>query len=62
MALTVSAVVKTELAMYRKFTSAAVRKIGEAGLEWIQVGLEDVIREDAVKRVLPIDIVDESTG
>jgi len=46
----------------RKFTNAAVRKIVEAGIEWIQVAVEDVIREDAVKRVAPVDIVDESTG
>jgi DNA-directed RNA polymerase subunit beta len=46
----------------RKFTNAAVRKIVEAGLEWIQVGMEDLIREDSVKRVLPQDIVDEKTG
>jgi DNA-directed RNA polymerase subunit beta len=46
----------------RKFTRAAVRRIGEAGIEWIQVGPEDVVREDAVKRVVPIDIVDEKTG
>jgi DNA-directed RNA polymerase subunit beta len=46
----------------RKFTPAAVRKITEAGLEWIQVGIEDLIRDDAVKRVAPVDIVDESTG
>jgi DNA-directed RNA polymerase subunit beta len=46
----------------RKFTSAAVRKIGEAGIREIQVGLNDLVREDSVKRVAPIDIVDESTG
>jgi DNA-directed RNA polymerase subunit beta len=46
----------------KKFTKAAVRRIVEAGLEWLQVGVEDVIRTDAVKRVAPIDIVDESTG
>src|SRR5512134_2461508 len=46
----------------KKFTKAAVRRIVEAGIEWIQVGTEDVIRNDAVKRVAPIDIVDESTG
>jgi DNA-directed RNA polymerase subunit beta len=46
----------------KKFTKAAVRRIVEAGLEWVQVGLEDVIRNDAVKRVAPVDIVDESTG
>ncbi|MGE4605727.1 MAG: DNA-directed RNA polymerase subunit beta [Myxococcota bacterium] len=46
----------------RKITAAAVRKITEAGIEWIQVGMEDLIREDAVKLVAPVDIVDESTG
>ena len=46
----------------KKFTKAAVRRIVEAGLEWIQVGADDVIRTDAVKRVAPVDIVDESTG
>jgi DNA-directed RNA polymerase subunit beta len=46
----------------RKFTAAAVRRIVEAGIEWIQVGIEDLVRTDAVKRVAPIDIVDESTG
>jgi len=46
----------------KKFTAAAVRKLAEAGIEWIQVGVEDLVREDAVKRVLPVDIVDENTG
>jgi len=46
----------------KKFTSAAVRKIVAESIEWIQVGTDDVIRTDAVKRVAPIDIVDESTG
>jgi DNA-directed RNA polymerase subunit beta len=46
----------------RKFTGAAVRKIVEAGIEEIQIGLDDLIRTDAVKRVAPEDIVDESTG
>jgi DNA-directed RNA polymerase subunit beta len=46
----------------RKFTNAAVRKIVEDGIEWIQIAVEDIVREDAVKRVAPIDIVDESTG
>jgi DNA-directed RNA polymerase subunit beta len=46
----------------RKFTSAAVRKLREAGIEWIQVGLEDIIRDDSVRRVVPVDIVDERTG
>jgi DNA-directed RNA polymerase subunit beta len=46
----------------RKFTNAAVRRIVEDGIEWIQIAVEDIIRDDAVKRVAPIDIVDESTG
>jgi len=46
----------------RKFTSAVARRMREAGIEEIQVSLEDLIRTDAVKRVAPIDIVDESTG
>jgi len=46
----------------RKFTAAGVRKIREAGIEWIQIPLEDLIRTDAVKRVAPVDIVDETTG
>jgi DNA-directed RNA polymerase subunit beta len=46
----------------RKFTNAGVRKIVEAGIEWIQIPLEDLIRADAVKRVAPMDIVDETTG
>jgi len=46
----------------KKFTSAGVRKLVAEGIEWIQVGLDDIIRTDAVKRVAPIDIVDESTG
>ena len=46
----------------RKFTSAAVRKLREAGVEWIQVGIEDILRDDNVRRVVPVDIVDERTG
>ncbi|NNL86142.1 MAG: DNA-directed RNA polymerase subunit beta, partial [Myxococcales bacterium] len=46
----------------RKFTAAAVRRIGEAGIEWIQVADEDILRDDAIKRAVPVDIVDESTG
>ena len=46
----------------KKFTGAAVRRLAKAGIGEIQVGLEDLIREDAVKRVTPIDIVDENTG
>jgi len=46
----------------KKFTKAAVRKMRAAGFDWIQVGIDDLIRTDAVKRVAPVDIVDESTG
>jgi DNA-directed RNA polymerase subunit beta len=46
----------------RKFTAAAVRRIVEEGIEWIQVDLNDLIRDDAVKRVSPTDLVDERTG
>jgi len=46
----------------KKFTKAAARKIRAANLEWIQIGQDDLIRIDAVKRVAPIDIVDEETG
>ena len=46
----------------RKFTNANVRRIVEAGIQEIQVEMTDLIREDAVKRVAPVDIVDETTG
>src|SRR5215475_10244723 len=46
----------------RKFTQAAVRKMKEANIEWIQIGLDDLVRDDGVKRVAPEDIVDETTG
>ena len=46
----------------KKFTKAAARKIRAAEIEWIPVGLADLIRVDAVKRVAPVDIVDETTG
>jgi DNA-directed RNA polymerase subunit beta len=46
----------------RKFTSQAVRKLVAAGVEWIQIAPEDIIRDDAVARVVPIDIVDEASG
>jgi DNA-directed RNA polymerase subunit beta len=46
----------------RKFTQSAVRKLQEVGIEWIGVGIEDLIRDDSVKRVAPMDIVDEATG
>jgi DNA-directed RNA polymerase subunit beta len=46
----------------KKFTKAAARKMRAAGIEWIQVNQDDLIRLDAVKRVAPVDIVDEETG
>ena len=46
----------------RKFTAAAVRRIIERGIEWIQVDNNDLVRDDAVKRVSPADLVDENTG
>jgi len=46
----------------RKFTLAGVRKIREAGLTEIPIGVEDLVRTDAVKRVAPEDIVDVNTG
>jgi DNA-directed RNA polymerase subunit beta len=46
----------------RKFSAAAVRRIVEEGIEWIQVDPNDLVRDDAVKRVSPSDLVDESTG
>jgi len=46
----------------KKFNAKNVEKILNAGVEWIQVGEEDLFREDAVKRVVPQDMVDENTG
>src|SRR5215831_7031952 len=46
----------------RKFTQAAVRKMKESNIEWIQIGLDDLVRDDGVKRIAPEDIVDEGTG
>jgi len=46
----------------KKFTQGAVRRIVEAGIEWLEVGIDDLVRSDAVKRVAPRDIVDENTG
>ncbi|MCL4686624.1 DNA-directed RNA polymerase subunit beta [Myxococcota bacterium] len=46
----------------RKFNKASLRRMAEAGVEWIPIGLEDLIRQDAVKRVSPVDLVDEETG
>jgi DNA-directed RNA polymerase subunit beta len=46
----------------KKFTQAAVRRMVEEGMEWLQVELNDLLRDDAVKRVSPLDVVDEATG
>ncbi len=46
----------------RKFTAGAVRRMVEAGFEWLPVAMSDLIRADASKRVAPIDVVDENTG
>jgi len=46
----------------KKFTQAALRKMEEAGIDWIEVAIDDLVRADAVKRVAPVDIVDENTG
>ncbi len=46
----------------RKFNKASLRRMNEAGITWIPIGLEDLVREDNVKRVSPVDIVDEATG
>ena len=46
----------------RKFTQAAVKKLAEKNVKWIPIEIDDLIREDGVKRVSPDDIVDESTG
>ena len=46
----------------KKFTGAAVRRLEKAGIEEIQITVDDLIREDAVGRVAPVDIVDETTG
>ena len=46
----------------KKFTGSGVRKMGAAGIDWIQITVDDLVRTDAVQRVAPTDIVDESTG
>jgi DNA-directed RNA polymerase subunit beta len=46
----------------KRFTQAAVRKLTEHKVEWIPIGMEDLIQTDGVKRVAPEDIVDENTG
>ena len=48
----------------RKFTAASVRRMNEAGVTEIQIAPEDIIQPEGsgVKRVVPMDIVDESTG
>ncbi|MFQ5699879.1 MAG: DNA-directed RNA polymerase subunit beta, partial [Myxococcota bacterium] len=46
----------------KRITQAAVRRMREAGIEWIPIAYEDLVRDDGVRRVAPVDIVDESTG
>jgi DNA-directed RNA polymerase subunit beta len=46
----------------RKFNKASLRRMAEGGIQWVPIGIEDLIREDNVKRVSPVDIVDEATG
>jgi DNA-directed RNA polymerase subunit beta len=46
----------------RKFNKASLRRMAEAGITWVPIGIEDLVREDNVKRVSPVDIVDEATG
>ena len=46
----------------RKFTQAGVRKLRDAGIEWIPISVEDLVRSDPVRRVAPEDIVNEETG
>jgi DNA-directed RNA polymerase subunit beta len=46
----------------RKFNKASLRRMAEAHIEWVPIGIEDLIREDNVKRVSPVDLVDEATG
>ena len=46
----------------KKFTAAAVRRLAKANIEEIQISIDDLVREDAVARVTPVDIVDETTG
>jgi DNA-directed RNA polymerase subunit beta len=46
----------------KRFTQAAVRKLAEHKVEWIPIGMDDLVQTEGVKRVAPEDIVDESTG
>jgi DNA-directed RNA polymerase subunit beta len=47
----------------KKFTQASVRKLAEAGIDWLPITTEDLFgRTDGVKRVASEDIVDENTG
>ncbi len=46
----------------RKVTQAAIRRLNEAGVEWLPIDVEDLVRDDGVKRVSPEDLVNEVTG
>jgi DNA-directed RNA polymerase subunit beta len=46
----------------RKWNKAAIRKLEAEGIDWIPIGLDDLIRDDGVKRVASEDLVDEQTG
>ena len=46
----------------RKVTQAAIRRLKEAGVEWIAIDIGDLVRDDGVKRVSPEDLVNEVTG
>ncbi len=45
----------------RKFTQASVRRVAESRLQWIPIGIEDLIQTEGVKRVAPEDVVNEKT-
>jgi DNA-directed RNA polymerase subunit beta len=46
----------------RKITQSAVNRMKEAGVEWIPIAINDLIRDDGIKRVAHEDLVDETTG
>jgi DNA-directed RNA polymerase subunit beta len=46
----------------RKFTKSVIQKLEDESVDWIPIGIDDLIRDDGVKRIAPEDIVDENTG